>query len=200
MEILKIGELINKPNRVLNVGETSLPFYVFGENIDENLYEDITSNENWMSIGLHEYDYLFCRQQVRLRGEILDYNDPSNIDELRCASQYFCVIKTLRDLVHSEEEQIEYWSELILKTQKTRHQRWVKAKSYISYILHPLDSSNLAIETEALSTKFIEYGIESLVLNGVLGLYDWLETTYTEKSYYNANDRDVLLRILKTGK
>jgi hypothetical protein len=188
---MKIGELIDKPKFIVAPNAILNPTYVFGETINEELYEDITSNISWMTIGLTQYDYMYCRAQVRLRCSQMDLTDPKNIEELRVGSQYFCVNKEERSLVHSEEEQKKFWSKLILDTYNTRRDRWVKAKVYISYSLEPIDSNDLAIETEKMSTNFIEYGIETLL--------EWLSNEFTFKPYYTEERKNMLLSILNNG-
>ena len=197
--MLKIGKIINEPTMVVESGTILPPKYVISEVLDLNNYIDITSNNTYIDIAIHEYDYLYVRNLIKTRTATLGFNNLS-LEEQEVASKHFCVSKENRDLVHTEDEQKDNWTILISETQKNRLVRWVKAKSYISYKLAPLDSSDLAIETEILSSKFVEYGIESMSLSGVQGLYDWLETTYTGKTYYDVNDKDTIIRILKTGK
>lgn len=208
MSLIKIGELINKPQKIVSPEAILDPTYVFGETINEELYVDITSNNNLMSIGLYEYDYLFCREQIKLRSASMDVNDPKMADELKCASQFFCVAKSTRDMFYSEEEQEKFWMELIYKTQNTRLERWSKAKSYISYILPSIYSIDLAKSTTALSQDYITYGIESFLTHGVDGLFDWIESTsefsggtgFNGKSYWSQIYQDKLISILRIGK
>jgi hypothetical protein len=53
--LLKIGKRIQKQT-VLN--ETLPELYVFSGSLDTNIYNDITSNKNWIKIGVNHYDYL----------------------------------------------------------------------------------------------------------------------------------------------
>jgi hypothetical protein len=197
--MIKIGKLINEQQFIVAPDAILDPTYVFGETINEELYTDITSNESWLSIGLYNYDYLFCREQVKSRGLSLDYNDPKMIYELKSASEHFCTTKAFRDTVFSEAEQEKFWESFVSKAYQTRLDRWVKAKGYISYILAPSDSTDLALETELLSKNFVEYGIISVAVSGVNGLIDWLESTYLSKTYYNVTHKNNILLILTTG-
>lgn len=196
--MLKIGKIKNVPTTLAESGDFSVPHYVIAEDLDLNIYNDITSNNNWIDLGKSFYDYLECRNQIKIRTATIGI-DKLSVEEIKCASQYFCIAKANRDLVHTESEQKIFWEQLISQTQKTRLDRWVIAKSYISYILSPAYSTDLALSTETLSKNFVEYGIESLAVHGVNGLFDWLNTTYTSKPYYNQIHRDNILSILIKG-
>ncbi len=198
--MLKIGKIINEPTMIVESGTYVTPYYIVTEELDTTLYVDITSNVNWMNIVLNSYgyDYLYCRLQVKIRTATLGF-DNLNDDDKKCASKHFVVSKENRNLVHSEIEQKRNWDTLINITKKNRLERWVNAKSYISYILSPIDSTDLALNTETLSKNYVEYGIESLATHGVNGLYDWLNSTYTEKTYYNEIHKEKIISILSTG-
>lgn len=196
--MLKIGKIKNIPTTLAESGDFSTPFYIIAEDLDLNIYTDITSNNNWIDLGRGFYDYLECRNQIKIRTASIGI-DKLSVEEIKCASQYFCTSKANRDSVHTESEQKVFWEQLITQTQKTRLDRWVSAKSYISYILSPAYSTDLALSTEILSKNFVEYGIESLATHGVSGLFDWLNTTYTEKVYYNVEHKNNILLILTKG-
>lgn len=196
--MLKIGKIINEPTSLAEAGSPIVEYYVISENLDLNLYNDITSNEAWMTIGISFYDYLFCRKQVMYRTAAIGFANLS-LEEKKYASEHFAVSKADRDTVHTEEEQLNNWEVFVQTSQRVRLERWVKAKGYISYHLNPVDSTDMALSTETLSKNFIEYGIESLAIDGVTGIYDWLENDYLNKSYYNETYKNNILLILQTG-
>lgn len=203
MSLIRIGEIIDKPTKL---NPTGLPYYVFSGSLDTNLYQDITSNVNWMEIGLRYYDYLFCRQQVILWTATNGFNNISTEDK-NIASSIFAVSKQNRDLIHSEDQQQRNWKDFIESSQKAREKRWLEAKSYISYVLNPIDSLDLGISTSTLSDEYIIYGIEDFASDGMPGLFDWLGNTsiydsgngYSGKSYWNQVHQDRILDILKNG-
>lgn len=196
--MLKIGKIINEPTTLAEAGVQIIPYYVISEVLDTEVYQDITSNENWMNIGISFYDYLYCRKQVMYRTAVIGFNN-LNTPEKECASKNFSVGKTDRSTVHSESEQLAYWEIFVEKSQKIRLERWVKAKGYISFHLEPVDSTDLAFSTETLSKNFVEYGIESLAIDGVSGLYDWLIDVYPTKTYYNETHKNNIMSILMEG-
>lgn len=196
--MLKIGKIINEPTTLVEAGSESVQYYVIAEDLNTELYQDITSNEMWMSIGINFYDYLFCRKQIMYRTAVIGFDNLS-LEEKECASKHFAVGKSSRDTVHTEQEQLSNWEVFVDKSQKIRLERWVKAKGYISFQLNPVDSTEMALSTETLSKNFVEYGIESLSIDGVTGIYDWLENDYTNRSYYNLTHKNNILSILQLG-
>ena len=196
--MLKIGQRIQQID-VLIASDTYVdPLYVVSETLDEAEYIDITSNLAWMTIGLSFYDYLACRKQVMYRTAVIGFGNLS-LEEQKVASQYFAVSKENRDLVHTEAEQMAYWNIFVVNSKNIREERWVKAKGYISYLLSPADSTDMALNTETLSKNFVEYGIESLAIDGVSGIYDWLTDVFPTKAYYNETYKNNVLSILQTG-
>jgi hypothetical protein len=195
---MKIGKIINEPTMLVEAGQTSIAYYVIADTLDTNLYYDITSNMSWITIGRGFYDYLACRKQIMIRTATLGFDNLS-LDEQKAASEHFAVGKASRDLVHSEAEQLVNWNIFVVESQRIRQERWVKAKGYISYQLAPVDSTDLALNTETLSKNFVEYGIEALAIDGVSGLYDWLTDVYPGKTYYNSTHKDNIMSILTTG-
>lgn len=199
MEILKIGKYKLIPTDTLSeIGLESIPNYVVGEVIDDNLYYDITSNENWMTIGLSFMDYLACRNQIKYRTAIIGF-DNLPLSEQLIAAKNFVVVKSDRDKVLTEQEQVNEWEWFVIFSREQRLKRWDKAKAYISYVLTPAQSVEVALESESYSKNFIEYGIESLSIDGVTGLYDWLENNFILKSYFNETYKNNILSILQKG-
>ena len=196
--MIQIGKLKTIQTVIVECGTYVEPQIIFTETLDTNLYEDITNNDNWMLLGLQHYDYLACRKQVMYRTAVIGF-DKLDIEEQKCASKHFAVGKTDRDLVHTEAEQMANWNVFVSESQKIRLERWVKAKGYISYQLVPADSTDLALNTETLSKNFVEYGIESLAIDGVTGIYDWLTDVYPTKPYFNQTHSDNIMLILTTG-
>lgn len=120
-------------------------------------------------------------------------------EEKKVAATVFAVSASDRNEVFTEQENQSNWSIFVKNSLACRIERWNVAKSYISYQLDPIDSTDLALNTEPLSKNYIEYGIESMAIDGVTGLYDWLENEFTLKSYYNETYRDNIISILQQG-
>lgn len=205
MEQLKIGELKEKQTRIYSEGEIVNPLYVFSGNIDANLYNDITSNYNWANIGSSYYDYNFCRTQISLHTTSIGWGNLS-LNEKIVASKYFVVDKPKRDEVLTENEQINSWSTLVMFSQKSRYDRWESAKTYISYKLTPINSSDLGKSTSELCNDYINYNIITLVKDGISGLFDYLKgegsyigSGYPAKSYWTQEDQDKIMDILENG-
>lgn len=195
--MLKIGKLKNIPTQLVEAGQTQ-QMYVVGETLDTDNYDDITSNVNWMTIGLDFGDYLACRYQVRVRTATVGFDNLS-IEDQKCASEHFVVAKSDRDKVHTELEQKANWDIFVIFSREQRLKRWDKAKAYMSYVLSPAESLDVALGAEGYSKNYIEYGIESTAIDGVPGIYDWLETDFAAKPYYNETYKNNVLSILQTG-
>jgi len=199
MPSLKIGKLKQEQITISNYNEITNQYYAISETLDLDLYYDITSNISWMTIGRNFYDYGFCRNEIKILTNTIGFGNLKDLEEQKCASQYFVVSKINRDLVHTELDQEKNWGNLIVETKRNREERWSKAKSYISYILQPIYSTDLALSTETLSKNFIEYGVESIIKDNVTGLFDWLNDTYPTKTYFTQLHKDKLISILSIG-
>lgn len=208
---IKIGELKIKPTGLVSPSGSDDPMFVFSGTIDTNIYKDITSNDAWMSIGKHEYDFLFCRNQVMtwtaINSASLGGFSGLTLVEQQVAARNYAVGDTERASIYSDTELSNYWGEFIEKAKISREARWGTAKAYISYILPMSDSIDLAKSTNSLSNEYITYGIESFAVDGTDGLFDWLENTnsfsggtgYDGKSYWVQEHQDKMMEILKDG-
>ena len=210
------GKIINVECFNWNLSELNgnKPWVV--SDVDLFNYTDITSIENWDSLSPNiDKDYSFIRQRIK---EILDvsyvdkdgntitYTDYMNYNEGIIASKYFLVDKLKRDYYLSESEQIFWWTNLVERSQQSRKTRWEKTKTYISYSLSPIDSSDLALSTTDLCNNYINYNITSKSKDGASGLFDYLRGTedfisngYPSKSYWSQQDQNRLLDILENG-
>jgi hypothetical protein len=183
MSYLKIGKYYGEnPN---------LPTYQIKEILDTD-YLDISNVTHWFMLQDElGKDYLFCRN-----GAIGFINGTTGFSGLtqgdkEYASQNFCVSKSDRDTIYTDSEQEGFWDIFVKKSKETRGLRWENAKSFISYRLSPLDSSDLAVSTLELNQRYVEYGIESLSEDGQDGLFDWLKNEgnfinngFSQKVYY----------------
>lgn len=207
--LLKIGEIIDKPTK-LNVGQN--PYYVFSGSLDTNIYQDITSNKNWMEVGKNYYDYLFCRNQVMQWTHVKTVvmgNPFSGLtqEDQEYAAMHYAVGQTERESVFPENKLKDFWKEFIITANKTRQKRWEEAKGMISFYLSITDSIDLAKSTNSLSNEYVTYGIEEYSADGVDGIFDWVEskagfsggTGFDTKSYYTTNLRDDIMIILRDG-
>jgi hypothetical protein len=203
MSLLKIGEIKNKPTMI---GESSNPYYVFSDSLDTNLYYDITSNVNWFKIGMSNYDYLFCRNQVMVRTAVIGFSALTT-DEKKIAAKHYSVGTTERAEVFSDGENQDNWALFVENAHKCREKRWNLGKSYISYVLPTLDSIDMAEKTDTLSHNYIVYGIEEKSVDGATGLFDWVENTadysggtgFSGQTYWTQEYQDNLSSILRNG-
>jgi hypothetical protein len=215
MSLLRIGEIKIKPTKLSDTGRS---YYIFtGATFDGpkgtvgDYYDEITSNESWMTIGVKHYDYSFCRNQVMTWTAVNSFSALTTEEQI-VAATHFAVGDVERASVLTDEEQQLAWSELVQQTRKARQLRWDAAKAYISYTLDMPDSIDLGKSTTDLTNDYITYGVESFAEDGVNGLFDYLENTsdyagsggnsldgYVEKPYWNQVDQDKMMDILRNG-
>lgn len=168
-------------------------------------YEDVSSIINWDSYGERLKDFNYIRDRIKFFVDTIGFQNLS-YDEKYIAAKYFLVNKTDRDSVISETDQKYYWDDLITKSQNSRFNRWENAKRYISYVLPPINSSDLAKSTSELCNDYINYNIITKTKDGVSGLFDYLKgegdfvtNGYPSKSYWSQQDQDKLMDILENG-
>ena len=210
------GKIVNKEifNWTFNDLNGNKPWVVSEYELPN--YADITSIENWDTYSLYiEKDFLFIRQMIKLildvswtdkEGNLRKYSDNLNVKEGLISSKYFLVSKDIRDVYLSDIDQQIYWKELIEKSQQSRLKRWESAKTYISYYLSPIDSSDLARQTSELCNNYINYNIITKSKDGISGLFDYLRGAedylnigFPSKSYWSQSFQDKLLDILENG-
>jgi hypothetical protein len=205
--MIKIGRRIEKQTTVATSDTVIVPYIVFSGTVNTEIYKDVTSNDSWIDIGTNHYDYLYCRNQIIIRTATIGFSGLTNDLERQVAARNFAVGSTDRLSVYTDTELKSFWSDFILKSEKTRLSRWLLAKDYISYVLPLSDSIDMAKTTNELSNEYVKYGIESLSEDGVDGLYDWVEGTgiytgsgFSTKSYWTQGHQDVIIGFLKNGK
>jgi len=180
------------------------PPFIVNEVINP-IYQDVSSIVNWDGFGEKIKDYNYVRDRIKYFVDTIGFQNLS-YDEKYISAKYFLVDKQDRDTVLTEEEQYNYWSVLITKSQHSRFNRWEGAKKYISYKLSPINSSDLAKSTSELCNDYINYNIITKVKDGISGLFDYLtgEGDYTingypSKTYWTQQDEDNLMDILQNG-
>lgn len=205
MEQLKIGYRIEEQTVLVGEGSTLPPLYEFDQTLRTNLYYDVTSNYNWLNIGQTTYDYNFCRNQILLLTNSTEWSGLTS-EEKKVAAQVFVVDKQKRDEVLTEEEQFNFWGDLVRNSQTSRFRRWEAAKNYISYNLSPINASDLGKSTSELCNDYINYNIITKVKDGVSGLFDYLKgegdyagSGFPSKPYWTQTLQDKLLDILENG-
>jgi hypothetical protein len=180
--------------------------FISSNSIDSS-YEDISSILNWHTLGNSTgEDYNFIRERIQ---EIVFQVGFPNLsqEEKIIAAKLYLVGKSDRDIVLTEAEQVVAWDSIVENSLRCRQDRWSKAKSFISYNLTPMDSSDLAISTSELCLNYINYNITRNSTNGIDGLYDFLEGTsgysssgFPSKIYWTQSYQDRIMSYLTKGK
>lgn len=180
------------------------PPFIVSDDLIEN-YTDVSSILNWFNYGDKLKDFNYVRDRVKYFVDTIGFNNLS-LEEKIISSQYFLVSKVDRDTVLSEEDQKIYWNVLVENSQKSRFNRWEHAKTYISYKLSPINSSDLAKSTSVLCNDYINFNIITKTKDGISGLFDYLKgegdyitNGYPSKSYWTQQDQDALMNILENG-
>ena len=205
MEQLRIGYRIEEQTVLAGEGSTLPSLYEFGKTLRTNLYYDITSNYNWLNIGQTTYDFNFCRNQISILTSTAGWSGLTT-EEKKVAAQVFVVDKPQRDEVLTENEQFNFWGDLVRNSQTSRFKRWEAAKNYISYNLSPINASDIGKSTSELCNDYINYNIITLVKDGISGLFDYLKgegdfvgSGFPSKAYWTQTLQENLLDILENG-
>jgi len=207
-KILKIGKLRKNPMQlVTSIEQVADPYYIINEIIDETKYEDITSNLNWSTIGIGHKDYQFVRNQIALRTATIGFYQLPNNDERRIASEFFAVSYDDRKTINTDKEQELNWGSFVYNVQESRKKRWDAARLLLSYYFPREDSIRVSYETKNISDDYLVYGIESYELDGVVGLFDYLEGTYSYSATtsfssvtsWNETIHNKVINIIKYG-
>lgn len=155
------------------------PYYVIAESIDESKYDDITNNFSWSTVGIGHKDYQFVRNQIMLRTAIVGFDNLPSLEEKQVASEFYAVGPNDRIKVHTLSEQESFWKDFVNNMQLSRAKRWEAARMHISFNFNITDSIAVSKDTKDLSYDYLTYGIESYALDGVVGLFDYLDGTYS---------------------
>lgn len=201
-----IGKLKNVPTTLQVAGAQVDPVIKFADSLDLAKYDDITSISNWREYGeLSNFDFLYIRDQIATLVASIGFSNLSTADKIT-ASELFVVSSTDRDTVMSANEQKGAWRTFVIWSEKVRTKRWDYAKSYISYELSPIAGLDLAKSTDQLSIDYKIYGIESNAIDGLDGLFDYLEGTssyvgggFPAKAYWTQAHQDAIMTILRDG-
>lgn len=200
---MRIGKLTQEQTVCYVPGQVVDPVYVFVDVVDTTKYADITSVTSWHNFGNFIGDYLFVRERIREFVSEVGFDNLS-LEEKKLAVSYFVVTKAERDSVDSEEEQLSKWGVFIEYSYNCRVKRWENAKAYASFVLPPIDAFDLASSTDTLSNNYKVYGIESQAIDGVPGLFDFIESTsvyatngFSSKPYWTQNIQDRLMSELR---
>jgi hypothetical protein len=202
--VLNQKPLTEIPNWSVSELNGNKPFIVNNDLVSG--YLELTNISDWYNYGLLINDFLFVRDRIKIIANTVGFNTLNESEKI-ISSEIFVVNKNNRDLVHTEEQQHYNWKTFVEASQDAREKRWKAAKSYISYVLTPIDSLDIGISTNTLSNNYIIYGIEDYDSDNIPGLFDWLGNTsiysggagYSSKSYWVQEHQDNVLDILKNG-
>lgn len=190
----KIGRLKVLRTRVLEPGETAYSEYVASENLDLNLYNDISSISNWSHYGQYVgKDYKFIRRRIQ---ELTP--DDADLDGWNSLSQeekyIVCRLKAtnlsrVRDVLGIEMDQ--YMTRFDLDSQNCRIERFSMAKTILLNNVERIDAFLILqiIENDKLVDKYIYQGIEgTLDTDPIEGLFNFIEST--PLSHYSSQTQD----------
>jgi hypothetical protein len=181
--------------------DKTLPKYQFKEVLDDD-YEDISSIREWFRAPEYaNVDYIYSKDgaigYMINNGGFSVFTEEEKIQ----LAKNFCVGKSDRDTVLTNDEQEVCWEIFVYNSHNARNRRWNITRSFISYRLSPIESSDLGESTDNLTSKYLRYGIESEDVDGIPGIYDWVKDEnhyssgngFSSKSYYSKELKDGIL-------
>lgn len=179
-------------------------------NINISGYTEISTSDNWAKfydfVGV---DYSFARTEIKNYTWYIIMSigwTGLTLEQQQAASRFYVIPKNYRDLVHTEQEQIYYWGELVQLTNTSRERRWEAARRYFAYVLVTADSYDLAQTTDGLTKLYKQYAVMSYAEDGIPGLFDYFESTSTyvntgfhTKPYYTVVIKNEVMKIFRDG-
>lgn len=188
----KIGKIKIQRTTCVQPGEIVEPYIIVTQgDIDTNLYEDITSIENWF--GLSEYDYKFKRRRIQelVPSNDTDWQNLTSREKFIIASLKATTLDRVREVLGNEMN--TYMVEFDKRSQKCRTERFSMAKSMLLNNIERLDTFQILqiLEQDNLIDRYIVQGIEGTSDNDPIeGIFNFIEST--PLSYYNGQTVDPL--------
>jgi hypothetical protein len=190
----KIGRLKVLRTKVVEPGELAHSEYVASQNLDLDLYYDISSISNWSHFGQYVgKDYKFIRRRIQ---ELTP--DDADLDGWNSLSQeekyIVCRLKAtnltrVREILGNNMDQ--YMFRFDLDSQNCRIERFSMAKALLLNNVERIDAFFILqiLESDKLSDKYIYQGIEgTLDTDPIEGLFNFVEST--PLSHYNGQTQD----------
>lgn len=190
----KLGRLKVLRTRVLEPGETAYSEYVASENLDLNLYNDISSIYNWFYCGQYVgKDYKFIRKRIQeLTPDDLDstgWNALSSEEKMVISRIKATNLSRVREVLGIEMDQ--YMTRFDLDSQNCRIERFSMAKTILLNNVERIDAFLILqiLENDKLVDKYIYQGIEgTLDTDPIEGLFNFVESTTV--SHYGGQTQD----------
>jgi hypothetical protein len=186
----KIGKIKVQRTTCVQPGEIVEPYIVVTQgDIDTNLYEDITSIENWF--GLSEYDYKFKRRRIQ---ELVPSNDTdwlnlTQSEKFIIASIKATTIERVRDVLGNDMNSIMV--NFDQNSQRCRESRFNFCRSILLNNVEKFDALSILqiLEQDNLLDRYIIQGIEGTNDQDLIeGLFNFIEST--PLSSYNGQTQD----------
>lgn len=188
MEKLKIGELKEKQTKVFEPGEIHSPNYVFSINIDLNLYNDISSCNNWHLIGSNIYDYIYVRTQIKLYISGTTFDSLSEIDKeiviKYCATDSTTIIThyMMQGMSQADATYIYITNRSVdIKNAAESCSKRITSPTYIKYIIMFLPEETAQQFLDATRNFSLDYQSAALFGNmygdGRDGIMDYIDGT-----------------------
>lgn len=179
---IKIGTLKNPPSGVESTSGGGTPLYVVGEILDTELYKDITSVSNWVSMyRFFGKDYKWMRARLIEMGNVDDttWNTFSESDK-----KILCQYKATNDFynrartVLTDEEMNQYMGDFDINSINCRKIRYGYAKTLLLNNVSQLDAFliNNILKSDGLESDYINNGLEGIDEGDPLeGLFSFIE-------------------------
>lgn len=208
---MKIGHLkSHDPDMVYDANSFTDPVYVFEESLDSAKYDDITSLANFERLGKMHFDVKRVMTYMKAHVAGAGFENLSEAEKT-VACRYFLVENATVAQYLSETEMAEAWKTLNTETKAARQKRWDAVFDYVSLNLPKAYGFDLAFTADAmgLTGNYLTYGLESNEIDGVDGLWDYIEGTsgfagspgtgFPSKPYWTQALQDGIMAILRDG-
>ena len=188
----KIGKIKIQRTTCVQPGEVVDPYLIVTQDdLDTNLYDDVTSIDEWFNIS--EYDYKFTRRRIQ---ELVPQSDDDWLnltlnDKFIISSLKATSLDRVREVLGSDMNSI--MSTFDQKSQKCREMRFSFFKSILLNNVERIDAISILqiLEQDNLISSYIIQGIEGTLDNDPIeGLFNFIEST--PLSHYVGQGVDII--------
>lgn len=187
----KIGKLKIARTTIAQPGEVVDPDRIVVNGIlDDNLYNDITSIEEWFNVS--EYDYKFVRRRIQelVPEDDISWNNLNPNEKYIVSILKATTLERVREVLGQDMD--SHMTNFDLNSQKCRNQRVSRAKAILLNNVERLDAFLILqiLEQDKLLDKYVIQGIEgTLDTDPIEGLFNFIEST--PLSHYGGQTTDI---------
>jgi hypothetical protein len=174
-----LGKLIEEQTQLVEINTTNYPMYVSEKVLNTEIYEDISSIENWNSYGYNTgKDYKFVRRQIQILYEENNWSDFNEHEKYVISSYLIPELEVSRVILGLRLNY--YASQFDLNSYESRRRRFSFAKAILLNNISRLDGFQIleVLNSDNLTKDYLEQGLEGTFDDDPIeGLFNFVEST-----------------------